>query len=89
MSFTESNTVEQMILDAATTLGSVAVQPVLALFQTLKSPRQADSILEPPARVSPTSGWRIAPRFQNWNFHDAIIAVGNRVKSYLATQILP
>jgi hypothetical protein len=89
MSFTESNTVEQMILDAATGLGSGAVQPKLALFQTLKSPRQADSILAPPARVSPTGGWRIAPRFQNWNFHDAIIAVGNQVKSYLATQILP
>ena len=89
MSFTESNTVEQMILDDATSLGSGAVQPVLALFQTLKSPRQADSILAPPARVSPTGGWRNAPRFQIWNFHDAIIAVGYRVNSYLATQILP
>ena len=89
MSFTESNTVEQMILDAATSLGSGAVQPVLALFQTLKSPRQADSILEPPARVSPTGGWRNAPRFQISNFHDAIIAVGNRVNSFQATQILP
>ena len=89
MSFTESNTVEQMILDAATSLGSGAVQPVLALFQTLKSPRQADSILEPPARVSPTGGWRNAPRVQISNFHDAIIAVGNRVNSFQATQILP
>jgi hypothetical protein len=89
MTFTESNTVEQMILDATTTLGSSAVQPKLALFQTLKSPRQADSILAPSVRVSPTSGWRIAPRFQNWNFHDAIIAVGNQVNSFQATQILP
>ena len=89
MSFTESNTFEQMILDAATSLGSGAVQPGLALFQTLKSPRQADSILAPPARISPTGGWRIAPHFQIWNFHGTIIAVGYRVKSYLATQILP
>ena len=89
MSFTESNTVEQMILDAATSLGSGAVQPVLALFQTLKTPRQADTILEPPARVSPTGGWRIAPHFQISNFHDAIIAVGYGVKSFQATQILP
>jgi hypothetical protein len=75
-----------MILDAATTLGSGAVQPGLALFQTLKSPRQPDPILAPPVRVSPTSGWRIAPRFQNWNFHDAIIAVGNQVNSFQAKE---
>ena len=36
MSFTESNTVEQMILDAATSLGSGAsVQPSIALFQMM------------------------------------------------------
>ncbi len=89
MGFTESNTVEQMILDAATRLGSGAVQPVVALFQMLKSPRQVDSILAPPARVSPTGGWRNAPRFQIWNFHDAVIVLGHRMNSYQATQILP
>ena len=36
MSFTESNTVEQMILDAATSLGSGAsVQPLVALLQLM------------------------------------------------------
>jgi hypothetical protein len=89
MSFNESNTVEQMILDAATSLGSGAMQPVVTLFQTLKLPHQADSILAPPVRVSLTGGWRNVPRFQIWYYHDAIIAVGHRMNSDQAAQILP
>lgn len=88
MSFTESNTVEQMILDAATSRGSGLVQPLSALFQIRKPPRQANPILATPVRVSPSSGWNKKLCFQAWNFLDASIAAGYREGGFQAAPIL-
>ena len=88
MSFTESNTVEQMILDAGNSLGSGAVQPLAALFQIRKPLRQANPILATPARVSPSSGWIKTLCFQALNFLDASIAAGYRGSGFQAAPIL-
>lgn len=88
MSFTESNTVEQMILDAGTSLGSCAVQPLSALFQIRKPLPQANPILATPVRVSPSSGWIKTLCFQVWNFRDASIAAGYRGSGFQAAPIL-